>query len=497
MTWGNGIARQADYLAASPSQMCNLPQHLLEPLIHDAATERGADLRFSTELTAISQDTEFVHAVVRDRSTGEQYRIRARYAIGADGGRSTVAEQLGFPLDGEHGLGAAVNVWLEADLTKYTAHRPGVLYWISQPGTDFWVGSGTWICVRPWTEWVMLFMYDPADGEADVSEEALVARAHDTIGDPTVEVRIKSVGKWQINHVVATEYRRGRVFLAGDAAHRHPPANGLGTNTSIQDSYNLAWKLALVLRGRAGPALLDSYHDERQPVGRQVVDRAMKSVGDMLPIAQALGFTQGQSADDGWASMAELFSATPTGARRRTELDAAIELQNYQFNTHGVELSRRYASGAVADDGTLWPVPPRDPELYYDPTTHPGAALPHAWLQHGTDRVSTLDLAGHGRFCLITGIGGEDWDLAAAKAAAELDMDLPAYRIGARCEYDDVYGEWARAREIGDGGALLVRPDRHIAWRASEPSDDPATDLLAALRRVLSLNASSDAEPQA
>src|SRR5437868_11675063 len=199
--------------------MMNAPQHLLEPVLLDAARSHGADIRFSTELVSITQDGNAVHAVVRERDSGEEYAIRARYAIGADGGRSTVASQLGFPLHGQMGLGASVNVWLEADLTKYTAHRPGVLYWISQPGSDYWVGSGTWICVKPWTEWVMLFMYDPADGDPDLSEQAIVARAHSTIGDPEVDVRVKSVATWQINHVVATEYRRGRVFLVGDAAH--------------------------------------------------------------------------------------------------------------------------------------------------------------------------------------------------------------------------------------------------------------------------------------
>jgi 2,4-dichlorophenol 6-monooxygenase len=494
MTWGTGTSRQADYLAASPSEMCNIPQHLLEPIIRDAAAERGADLRFSTELVTISQTADAVDALVRDRATGEEYRIAAKYAIGADGGRSTVAEQLGFPLEGEYGLGAAVNVWLEADLTKYTAHRPGVLYWITQPGSDFWVGSGTWICVRPWTEWVLLFMYNPAEGEPDVSEEALIARAHATIGDPAVHVRIKSVGKWQINHVVASEYRRGRVFLAGDAAHRHPPANGLGTNTSIQDSYNLAWKLAAVLRGQAGPTLLDSYHDERQPVGRQVVDRAMKSVGDMLPIAQAVGFTAGQSTEEGWANLEELFSPSPVGTQRRAELDAAIQLQDYQFNTHGVELARQYASGAVLDEGVPWPVPERDPELYYAPTTHPGAALPHAWLEHAGDRISTLDLAGQGRFCVITGIAGQEWEEAAAKASAELGIDLAVYTVGPRCEYDDVYGDWGRLSEIGDAGALLVRPDRYVAWRATDIPADAATELLTALRQVLSLTPPSGTE---
>src|SRR5256886_14090395 len=290
MTWGSGPARRAEYESASPSALINAPQHVLEPVILNAALSHGADIRFSTELMRITQDENAVQAVVRERDSGEEYTITARYAIGADGGRSIVASQLGFPLQGQMGLGASVNVWLEADLTKYTAHRPGVLYWISQPGNDFWVGSGTWICVKPWTEWVLLFMYDPAQGEPARSSEALLARAHRTIGDPAVNVTIKSVGQWQINHVIAERYRQGRVFLAGDAAHRHPPANGLGSNTSIQDAYNLGWKLSMVLSGQAGDHLLDSYHDERHPVGRQVGDRAMNRVADSAQLTPALRF---------------------------------------------------------------------------------------------------------------------------------------------------------------------------------------------------------------
>ncbi|MFD5329833.1 FAD-dependent monooxygenase, partial [Streptomyces sp. NPDC127092] len=257
-------------------------------------------------------------------------------------------------------------------------------YSMAQPGNDYWVGSGTWICVKPWTEWVLLCMYNPEDGEPDTSEASVIERARATIGDDSIDIRIKAVSKWQINHVIADTYQKGRVFLAGDAAHRHPPANGLGTNTSVQDAFNLAWKLAFVLRGHASPHLLDSYTQERQPVGQQVVDRAMTSVRDMLPISEALGFRPGQSTEEGWDTVHELFSDTDAGRRRRTELDAAVQLQNYQFNAHGVELGQRYRSAAVVDDGTPFPDPVGDPELYYQPTTHPGARLPHAWLEHHT-----------------------------------------------------------------------------------------------------------------
>ncbi|WP_415856230.1 FAD-dependent monooxygenase [Sinomonas sp. G460-2] len=484
-TWGTGVRRKADYEAASPTSMCNAPQHILEPVLRSAAESRGADIRFLTELVSVEQDADGVTAVVRHRETGVEETIRALYVVGADGARSTVAEQLGFAFKGEMGLGAALNIWVEADLTKYTEHRPGVLYWMTQPGNDYWVGSGTWICVRPFTEWVNLSMYDPADGEPDTSEEALLARVRSTIGDPDIDVKIKAVSRWQINHMVAEEYQKGRAFLVGDAAHRHPPANGLGSNTSVQDSFNLAWKLAFVLRGDASPALLESYTRERQPVGQQVVDRAMKSVQDMAPVAKALGFRPGQSLDDGWQNVDELFSATPTGARRREDLASAIELQNYQFNAHGVELGQRYESTAVLDDGTPWPDSERDRELYYQPTSKPGAPIPHAWLQHGTDRVSTIDVVGKGHFTLVTGIADPAWSEAAAIVAAETGVPIRVAQIAARGDYDDVLGDWAAVRGTYDDGCLLVRPDRVIAWRQESRPADPASALRAALATIL------------
>ncbi|MFS8105090.1 FAD-dependent monooxygenase [Lentzea alba] len=483
--WGTAPLRQQDYAAASPTAMCNVPQHVLEPLILDGARERGADVRFSTELLHIWQTDDVVHAVVRDHNTGVEQTIRSRYAIGADGGRSTVAKKLGFQFDGRSGLGHAVNVWLHADLTRYTAHRPSTLYWMCQPGNDYWIGSGTFICVRPWDEWVMVFMYDPAEGRPDMSEEAVTARAAAVIGDPEVAITVKSISEWQINHLVAREFRRGRVFLAGDAAHRHPPANGLGTNTSIQDSYNLAWKLAFVLRGQAGPELLDSYDAERRPVGRQVVDRAMKSVEDMRPMSEAFGFHPGQSSEDGWRSVDDLFADTASGRRRRQALSEAIDLQNFNFNAHGVELGQRYDSSAVVPDGTMDAGSDRDPELYYQPTTRPGAHLPHVWLEHCNRRMSTLDITGRGRFTVVTGIGGQYWLDAAEKVAAEFGIELDGVLIGPGSEYLDVVGDWAQVREIDERGCLLVRPDRHIAWRSHDHGDDAVGMLRSVLAAVL------------
>ncbi|MND20141.1 2,4-dichlorophenol 6-monooxygenase [compost metagenome] len=486
LTWGNAIERKSDYELASPSAMCNIPQHLMEPILANEALRAGSEMRFNNELLDFTQDADGVTARVLDRGTGREFTVRAQYMIGADGARSRVMEVLGIPLQGETGLGCAVNVWLRADLRRYCESRPGVLYWMVQPGNDYWVGSGTFICVRPWNEWVMLFMYDPAQGEPDLSEAAVIERARRVIGDADIPVEILATSKWQINHVVAERYAEGRVFCCGDAVHRHPPANGLGTNTSVQDAYNLAWKLAMTLKGEAGPGLLDSYSQERQPVGRQVVDRAMASVRNMLPIANALGFQPGQSEAEGWASLNELTVDSPTGRERRSALEQAIQLQHYQFSCHGVELGQRYASCAVLGDGSEAPAYTRDPELYYHPTTWPGAHLPHAWLHDDTGRtLSTLDICGQGRMTLLTGHGGEAWCRAAESAVRELGIDLAVRRIGLGLEYTDSYGDWARLRWVGEDGCVLVRPDQHVAWRGQSASPTAEADLLQALKAVL------------
>lgn len=484
-TYGNG-ARKGDYENNSPCVGYDAPQHLFEPVLLEGAQKAGADVRFSHELVHIEQSSDAVTATILNRETGEEYLVRAAYAIAADGGRSRVAEQLGFPFEGQTGLRHMTNLWVEADLTKYTAYRPAAIYVMSQPGGYSFVGSGMALCIRRWKEWVFSFQYDAGKGEPDTSDEGVIDYVRRMVGDPDLEVRVKSTSKWQVNHIVATEYRRGRVFLVGDAAHRHPPVGGLGANTSMQDSWNLAWKLAYVLSGRAGEDLLDSYHQERQPVGKAVVDRAIEGMHNMMPLIEALGLRPDQTEEEGWAALDELASDAEGAEDRRRKLAEAMFLQEYRSNAHGIELGHRYTSDALVDDGTPFPEYTQDPFLYYHPTTHPGGYLPHAWVEHDQRLVSTIDLAGHGRFSLFVGVGGKPWADAADAVSAELGIDLSVYSVGYRCEYDDVVGDWGRLREIGDRGALLVRPDRVIAWRASGHSDNPVDELRRALRATLS-----------
>jgi 2,4-dichlorophenol 6-monooxygenase len=180
---------------------------------------------------------------------------------------------------------------------------------------------------------------------------------------------------------------------------------------------------------------------------------------------------------------------TPEAAEQRVKLRDALELKNYEFNTHGVELGQRYASGAVVPDGTPEPEYTRDPELYYHPTTWPGARLPHVWLveRESGRKVSTHDVVGKGRFGLLTGISGGAWADAAVKVAEQLGIEIAAHVIGPGRELIDAYEDWARAREVEESGCVLVRPDGHVAWRSALLADDPVTELTRTLTAVLSL----------
>ncbi|BBG03333.1 MULTISPECIES: FAD-dependent oxidoreductase [Pseudonocardia] len=485
-TWGTHPERRADYVMASPSDNCDLPQTLLEPILVGHAAERGSRIRFDTEYVGLEQDDDGVSVAVRDRLSGAGYTIRAKYVIGADGGRSQVARDIGLPFEGRMDLAGSMNIVFHADLSRFVEHRPSVLYWVLQPGSNIGgIGMGLVRMVRPWDEWLVVWGYDIDEPPPQVDDAMATKIVHDLVGDDTVPVTIRSTSLWGNNKMYATRYRSGRVFCAGDAVHRHPPSNGLGSNTSVQDSYNLAWKLAAVLSGRADESLLDSYDAERAPVGAQIVLRANKSIEEFGPIFDALGVGGGEDPATQQANMSARFGSTPEAEKQRRALREALELKNYEFNAHGVELGQRYRSGAVVPDGSPEPEYVRDPELYHHPTTWPGARLPHCWLGRGGHRVSTHDVTGKGRFALLTGISGERWADAAAQASQRWGVQVDAHVIGPGREFTDLYDDWSRLREVSEAGCVLVRPDAHVGWRSHDLPADPAGALSDALGSIL------------
>jgi 2,4-dichlorophenol 6-monooxygenase len=460
-TWGTGAGRATDYLSASPCPLMDIPQTRVEPVLLNNAAARGALISFSTEYLAHVQDDDGVTTTLRDRTSGRDYTVRSRYLVGADGARSSVAEHLGLPFEGHTARAGTLYTLFRADLSQYVAHRPSILYWLIAQGTGFGeIGMGLLRTVRPWDEWIAGWGFDMSAGDPDTDPESVRDRIRAMVGVPDLEVTIDWSYPWYVNQSHATAYSSGRVLCAGDAVHRHPPSGGLGSNTCVGDAFNLAWKLAYVVKGRADPSLLETYGAERVPVGEQVVARANASRRSFAALHDAISEPgTAQSVD---AAVAKLLDPGPPGVAARRAVREAIELRNYEFNAQGVELNQRYTSGAVLvgeDAPEIWA---RDRELYAQASTRPGAKMPHAWLvDRSGRRVSTLDVTGKGRFTLVTSIAGVPW----AEAVERLALDYLRLVVVDAPGAQDAYGAWARVREIQEDGALLVRPDGFVAAR--------------------------------
>ncbi|OJD27131.1 hypothetical protein ACJ73_01481 [Blastomyces percursus] len=477
-SWGNDPKRKGEYEMASPCRPIDLPQTLLEPILIRHATSKGFKVRFDTKLLSFSENTEasLITATVRDRVSKQEYQIHSKYLFGADGARSQVVKQLNLPLKVKPGQGLAINVLVKADLSHLLEHRNGNLHWVMQPDCahpDFgWMGVVR--MVKPWNEWLFILFTSPnCDPDINPTKEQYMQRVREFIGDDT-PAEIIDVSKWFINETVAEKYSQGNVFCLGDAVHRHPPFNGLGSNTGIQDAFNLAWKIAYVYRGLASPSLLDSYSVERQPVGESVITRANDAFREHFRVWGALGTLQNEI-EIRREVLKRLSSAGPEGSKARREFQEAINYTCHEFHGLGIEMGQHYTGPAIYDAEEPHPYrktgrAAEDEILYHEPSTYPGCRLPHAWLNSAVPGkpISTIDLAGHRAFTLFTGIGGDFWKLASEKVSQNLNVPVNAYSVGFRADWEDVYFEWEKLRGVEESGAVLVRPDRFVAWRANE-----------------------------
>lgn len=271
--------------------------------------------------------------------------------------------------------------------------------------------------------------------------------------------------------------------------------NGLGSNTCIQDAFNLAWKVAYVHNGWATPALLQTYSRERQPVGESIITRANDAFRDHAHIWNALGALPSEDVEARRRILEELKSPTAEGERRRKMFCTAIKQSSHEFHGLGIEMGQQYTGTAIYDADEPKPYSPvgravEDPVLYHEPSTYPGRRLPHVWL-HSTvpsKAVATIDLAGGGSFALFTGIGGDIWKTAAQRVSTYLKIPLKAYSIGFRQDWEDFYFDWEQVRGVEESGAVLVRPDRFVAWRSQRvlASEDMCVEkLTVVLRSVL------------
>jgi 2,4-dichlorophenol 6-monooxygenase len=485
--FGGGALRES-YEAAGPIMPTKLPQVRLEPILRRHAEQRNPGrILFGHELTSLSDEGDRVIAEVRDTETGEITTVAAQYVIAADGGR-TVGPALDVEMHGLPALRNATTVYFSADLSPWWHEGSLMTAYINPYRPDF---SGALIEFGPtWgkhcEEWGMHMILDDLDWTDD---QAVVSRIREILRVPDLDLNLHQVTHWTVDAILADCYRHGRVLLAGDAAHHMPPAVGLGLNTCIQDAHNLVWKLAAVLAGRAPDSLLDTYGTERRPIAKYNLDWAMSaSIHMQIIIDGVFGLNQYIPPQRRTSMFYAYFAPSPVGAAQRTRAAELFATHRAECQAHDVEMGFVYEEGAVIPDGS--PTPARAPMGdVYVPTTRPGHLLPHAWVERDGRRLSTHDLTGATTgFALITGPGGTPWCEAAAQVAEKFSIPIVAARIGDGAEYADADGRWAAVREITDEGAILVRPDNHVAWRSMGGSENPADVLGNAISRIFDRN---------
>lgn len=431
MTTGGFESRSS---AASPCAAVLSSQDIFEPIWRGRAEQQPLlDVRYGHQAEIL--DVDEGGAVVRV-SGPRGADVRARYVLAADGAGSTVRRTLGIGMEGPEDIGHFVNVYYRANLDRLVAHRPAVLYFTAHEA-----GRGVFQPLDGRKRWLSQIAYDgSADARAAFDGQRCLQWIRNAAGDPALRVEILGISHWTMNATVADRYRQGGVFLVGDAAHQLPPTGGFGLNTGIQDVHNLVWKIAYVLKDWSDAALLDTYESERKPVARFNADRAM----------------------DNSRSVARIQRAVADGAAAASEVARSRRYGNFR----GLELGYSYESAAVIDDGSAAPEP-EDPVEDYVASARPGHRMPHMWLEGGAR--STLDLVSQ-RFLVLS--DSPCWLEAASQHNAECRV-LPG-----NGGFLDLFG-------LEPGGAVLVRPDGHVAARFAEPPGFPGGALAAAFRDLL------------
>lgn len=432
--------------ASSPVAGSGTAQDMLEPILRAQAEQLGGGLRFGTELVDFAQDETGITVTIRERESANTRTVRAQFLVAADGSKSAIRQQLGIGQHGTAGLFHAISIIFEADLMELFRQRHAIMCFLSNET----IAVGSMVPYPGSAARGNLFRldvgYDPEEETlADYPEERCLQLIRAAVGIPDLPVqRLKAVLTWDMNALVADRFQVGRVFLVGDAARTQPPSGALGGNTGIVEAHNLAWKLAAVLRGEAGEALLATYDEERRPIADYTVEQVA------------------------------LLSQ-----QRQTEGSAGITVDAIMVNT-----GYRYKAGAF-----VWEAGNEQLPLVQRPDQWrglPGTHAPHLVLEQQGKPISTLDLFGP-HFVLLVGPEGDPWKDAARSTQEALHLPLDVYQIGGEAgEISDVSHTFCDAYGIIASGAVLVRPDGFVGWRSLVTAKN-AHEAQTALTQALSI----------
>jgi 2-polyprenyl-6-methoxyphenol hydroxylase-like FAD-dependent oxidoreductase len=410
----------------SPSKQTACYQITLEEMMLQYAQKLGGNLSFYHELVSYEQNENGVIAMIQNRDTKEESTIYCDYVIAADGAKSKIREELGILTEGRGTIGGYyMNIYFEADLSGFIKGDAFGFTMIRHPEV-----LGALIPVDNVRKWIYHVAYDPIQGERpeDFTLERCKQIIQTAIGSMDIKPEILSVLPWEASESTAVKFQDNRIFLVGDSAHIMPPTGGFGSNTGIQDAHNLAWKLAAVIKGKANPKLLETYHDERYPVAKLTTDHA--------------------------SSM--LFRAAGREVGNLSNMDSLAVTAGYQ-----------YCSEAIIDECNT----PHRMDIV-DLNGRPGTRAPHFWGTYEGKEVSILDLFGS-NFVLLTGAEPSAWTEAARDVSSELGVNIKVFRVGLSGDFVAQENVFSELYGIGHGGAVLIRPDGFIGWGTEKAVVNP------------------------
>jgi putative polyketide hydroxylase len=447
------------YAEFSPESGTFGTQDMSEPVLLDAARNRGGDVRFYTECLSVPQHDGKVTARLRDRESSKEYTITADYLIAADGASSPIRNHLQVPIIGRGTMGHLLNILFTADLKSLVQNREFSLCTIDRPEV-----VGLFTSINNSDRWVFHLSYDPSKGKTpeDFPSEKCKELLRIALGISDVDINVLSILPWEPSVRVATRLQHNRIFLAGDAAHQMPPYGGQGATSGIADVHNLSWKLALVLKNLAGKALLETYDIERQPVGKAAAEASAAMADNRGLISLKISFSK-------------------VAAVARTMLLVAGFGYSYSSQSRAVIQESTRPLGGLS--WKSW----SGASLLLGLDGKPGSRVPHVWVERSGKKVSTVYLVGKG-FVLLAGSGGAAWvDVCRDVKQMMQGVELTGYFLGREGDVVDSERRFEGAARISSNGAVLVRPDGVVAWRLRRMPADPRTELAAVMRMILCL----------